>query len=98
MDKLKATFTRLDSAEAPKRPRSLDQLTDEDIKAADGLVLVDRSRSDWQELLWSAAIGAGMMSSITLQIVEIAVDSRDEKQVEAARHRVSGIKSGSKPG
>ena len=51
MDKLKATFTRLDSAEAPKRPRSLDQLTDEDIKAADGLVLVDRNRSDWQELL-----------------------------------------------
>ena len=97
MDKMNTTFTRLDSAESPRGPRSLDQFTDEDIKNADGLMLVDPEHEDWQTLLWSAPIGDGMASSITMRIVEIAVDSRDEDQVELARQRVSRIKRGTSP-
>ena len=76
----------------PIRPAS-----DEDIRAADTVVLVDPEQSGWQEIRWSAAIGAGPMDSTTLQIVEIAVDSRDQNQVVAARERVSRIKGGIKP-
>lgn len=98
MDNLKTTFTRFDSSESPRPPFSLDQLTDEDIRTADGLVLVDPSRSEWQELLWSAPIGDGQASSLTLRIVEIGVDSRDETQVETARERVTRVKRGTKRG
>ena len=97
MDKPKTTFTRFDSAESPRGPRSLDQLTDEDIKSADSLVLVDSTHPEWQEMLWGVAIGDGMGTSLTLQIVEIGVDSQDESQIEAARQRISRIKSGKKP-
>jgi hypothetical protein len=92
MDKLKTTFTRLDPAELPKRPRSLDQLSDEDIRTADGLMLVDPDQPDWQRLLWSAPIADGMATSMMMRIVEIAVDSRDESQIEAARRRVGKLK------
>jgi len=97
MDKLTSTFTRLDSAEPPKRPRELEQLTDADIHAADGVVLIDPQQPDWQELLWSASIGDGAITSMTLQIVEIAVDSRNHGAVTAARQRVRRIKDGTSP-
>ncbi len=94
MDNQTKTFTRLDPAEPTKRPRTLEQLTDADIHAADGLVLVDPQQPDWQELLWSASIGDGAITSMTLQIVEIAVDSRNQSELGAARGRVRRIKGG----
>jgi hypothetical protein len=97
MDKLTSTFTRLDSAEPPKRPRTLEQLTDADIQAADGLVLIDPQQPDWQELLWSTPIGDGKITSMTLKIVDIAVDSRNDSEIAAARRRVRRIKAGSAP-
>lgn len=97
MDKRNRTFNRFDPVESPRGPRTLDQLSDEDIRNADGLMLVDPN-ADWQKLLWSAPIGDSMASSITMRIVEIAVDSRDERQIEAARRRVGGIKSGTNSG
>ena len=74
--------------------REIKPASDEDILAADVLVLVDPEQSSWQQLAWSAPIGDGPMESTTLQVIEIAVDSRDESQVEAARERVSRIKGG----
>ena len=70
--------------------------SDEQISEADTVVLIDTEQPGWQEIVWSAPIGDGLMNSIMLQIVEIAVDSRDQSQVEAARERVSRIKG--KPG
>jgi hypothetical protein len=98
MDNLAKTFTRLDSAEPLNRPRTLDQLTDADIQAADGLVLIDPQQPDWQEFLWSAPIGDGAITSMTLKILEIAVDSRNQSEVRSAQHRVRRIKGGKKPG
>ena len=72
--------------------------SDEDIRTADVLMLVDPEQPGWQEILWSAPIGDGLMNSTMLQVFEIAVDSQDECQVEAARERVSRIKGGTKPG
>jgi hypothetical protein len=97
MDKLTSIFSRLDSAEPPRRPRTLEQLTDADIQAADGLVLIDPQQPDWQELLWSASIGDGAITSMTLQIVEIAVDSRNEGEVRTARLRVQQVKERKRP-
>jgi hypothetical protein len=97
MDKRTTVITRLDPAEPTKRPRTLDQFTDAEIQAADGLALVDPARPDWQELLWSAPIGDGAITSMTLQIVEIAVDSRNQSEIGAARGRVRRIKGGTKP-
>lgn len=90
------TVTRIDPAEPTKRPRTLDQFTDAEIQAADGLALIDPARPDWQELLWSAPIGDGKITSMTLMIVEIAVDSRSENEIEAARRRVRRIKAATK--
>ena len=69
---------------------------DEQIREADVLMLVDPEQPRWQELLWSAPIDDGAMISTTLKIIEIAVDSRDQSQVEAARERVGRIKGGTK--
>lgn len=96
MDTRTTIFTRLDPAEPTRRPRTLDQFTDAEIQAADGLVLVDPQKSDWQELLWSAAIGTGAITSMTLKIVEIAVDSRNALEILTARQRVRKIKDGKK--
>jgi hypothetical protein len=76
----------------PKRPPNLDQLQDEQIRAADGLVLVDPNQPGWQQVLWSAKIKAGAPTSMLLQIVEIAVDARDAQQIQAARQRVRKLK------
>ena len=73
-----------------KRP--IDALRDEEILAADVLMLVDPDQPGWQQLLWSAAIDNDTANSATMEIVEIAVDSRDERQVEAARARVRRLK------
>jgi hypothetical protein len=88
------TIMRLDSAQPTQRPRTLDQFTDAEIQAADGLVLVDPQHPDWQELLYSAPIGDGANTSMTLQIAEIAVDRHNREQVRAAQQRVRRIKSG----
>ena len=66
--------------------------SDVQIREADTVVLVDNEQPGWQEIVWSAPIGDGLMNSTMLQIVEIAVDSRDRRQVEAARERVGRIK------
>ena len=88
------TVIRLDPAEPTKRPRTLDQFTDAEIQGADGLVLVDPLHPDWQELLYSAPISDGAITSMTLKIVEIAVDSRNQGEVRAAQQRVRRIKAG----
>jgi len=94
MDKQTTIITRLDAAEPTKRPRTLDQFTDAELQSADGLVLVDPRKPDWQELLWSAEISDAAATSMMLRIIEIAVDSRNEKEVRAARQRVRRIKQG----
>lgn len=94
MDAQTTTVIRLDPAEPTKRPRTLDQFTDAEIQAADGVVLVDPQHPDWQELLYSAPIGDGALTSMTLQITEIAVDRHNREQVRAAQQRVRRIKSG----
>ena len=97
MDKLNSTFTRLDSAEPPRRPRTLEEFSDADIQTADGVVLIDPQEPDWQELLWSASIGDGAITSMTLKIVDIAVDSRNDSEIAAARRRVRRIKASPEP-
>jgi hypothetical protein len=85
---------RRDAAEqpAPRRPPTLDQFKDEQIRAADGVVLVDPDLPGWQEVVWSAEIKAFAPTSMLLQIIEIAVEARDAQQVGAARQRVRRLK------
>lgn len=94
MDERTTIFKRVDPAERTRRPRTLDQFTDAEILAADGLVLVDPQKSEWQEVLWSAEIGEGAITSMTLKILEIAVDSGRSSEIVAARDRVRRIKGG----
>ena len=86
------TETRFDSPDSLRRPRILEQLSDDDIRTADGLVLVDPDRADWQRLLWSTPISEETMTSVMLRIVEISVNSAEESEIEAARVRVAAIK------
>ena len=72
--------------------REIKKVGDEQIREADVLMLVDPDRADWQQLLWSAAIDDGSGNSAMMKIVEIAVDSRDRGQIEAARERVRRVK------
>ena len=73
------------------------RVSDEDIQAADIVMLVDPGQSGWQQLVWSTPVGGRTQESTTLQMVEIPVDSQNESQVEAARQRVSAIKGAVKP-
>jgi hypothetical protein len=86
---------RQDGAEqtAPKGPLRLDQFQDEQIQAADGVVLVDPNHPGWQQVVFSAEIKSLSPTSMLLQIIEIAVDAGDEQQVRAARQRVRKLKS-----
>ena len=59
--------------------RETSQVRDDQIRAADVLVLVDSDVPDWQQLLWSTAIDDGSGNSSTMKIVEIPVDSRDSR-------------------
>ena len=72
--------------------RPIDSRSDEEILAADVLMLVDPAEPGWQQLVWSAAINDDTANSDTMEIIEIPVDSRDEEQVESARERVSRLK------
>ena len=63
----------------------------------DDLVLIDPLQPDWQELLWSAPIGDGAITSMTLKIVEIVVDRRNPSEVRGAQDRVRQLKGGKKP-
>jgi hypothetical protein len=76
----------------------IDSRSDEELLAADVLLLVDPDEPGWQQLLWSAAIDDDAANSATMEIVEIAVDSRDERQVEAAHARVSRLKGSGQSG
>lgn len=77
---------------APRRPPTLQELNDEQIRAADGVVLIDPDQPGWQQVLWSAEIKALSPTSMLLQIIEIAVNARDAQQIQAARHRVLRLK------
>ncbi len=60
-------------------------------------MLIDPQQPDWQELLWSAPIGDGAITSMTLKILEIAVDSRNPSEIGGAQDRVRRLKGGKKP-
>ena len=72
--------------------RPIDSRSDEEILAADVLMLVDPDQPGWQQLLWSAAIDDDAANSATMEIIEIPVNSQDKEQVEVARERVNRLK------
>jgi hypothetical protein len=77
---------------APRRRPTLQEFTDEQIRAADGVVLIDPNQPGWQQVLWSAEIKSFSPTSMLLQIIEIAVNARDAQQLQAARQRVLKLK------
>lgn len=66
--------------------------SDDEIRAADVLLLIDPNQPGWQQLLWSTESDDADRDQPTVEIVEIPVNSRDESQVEAARERVNRLK------
>jgi len=87
--------TRIDlpdpSSARPQPPHG--SVSDQQIREADGLVLIDPDRPDWQQVLWTAEIGSDKSSSLNMKIVEIPVDSQDDGEIEAVRRRVAQLKA-----
>ena len=72
--------------------RPIQSRSDDEIRAADVLLLGDPDQPRWQQLLWSMESDDAERDAATMEIVEIPVNSRDESQVEAVRERVNRLK------